>query len=120
MGFDYNALSQATNLLSSFNGQTKRKIITVNGIKEAQDFKLSYGESVLFLDSNEDLLYVKQCDDIGKINLRVYQCIDCTQQYEEQTPSPICKADLDKFQNTILDEVKKLIGGQNEFNVKSK
>lgn len=116
MAFDPNGFAQMTNILSGFNYPNKRKIITVNGLKEAQDFKLNYGESILFLDSNEDILYVKQCDDIGKVTLNVYRCMEITQDFITPEPSPVSRADLDAFQNNLLEEVKKLIGGPNELN----
>ena len=120
MAFDPSSFSQMTNILSGFNYPQKRKIVTVNGLKEAQDFKLNYGESILFLDANQDILYVKQCDEIGKVSLNVYQCTEITQNFITPEPSPVSRADLDAFQSNLLEEVKKLIGGQNELNDKTK
>lgn len=116
MAFDPNGFAQMTNILSGFNYPSKRKIITVNGIKEAQDFKLNYGESILFLDANQDVLYVKQCDEIGKVSLNVYQCTEITQNFITPEPSPVSKADLEAFQTNLLNEVKKMIGGPYELN----
>lgn len=119
MAFDPTNFSQMTNILSGFSYPNKRKIITVNGLKEAQEFKLNYGESILFLDANQDVLYVKQCDDIGKVSLNVYKCIDITNDYITPEPAPVSRADLDAFQNNLLNEVKKLIGGPYELNDKT-
>lgn len=115
MAFDPNGFAQMTNILSGFNYPARRKILTVNGLKEAQEFKLNYGESILFLDANQDILYVKQCDEIGKVSLNVYKCIDVTNEIITPEPSPVSRADLDAFQNNLLEEVKRLIGGPNEL-----
>lgn len=117
MGFDSNSITQMANIISGFN--QKRKVMTVNGIKEAQELKLNNGESILFLDSNDDILYLKQCDDIGKVTLRVFQCTDITDDFTSNTENnSISKADLETFEKNILNEVKKLIGGKNELDVK--
>lgn len=112
MGFDTSQISQFGNLLTTFNSPQKRTILTFNGYREAQDFKLNRGESIIALDSNEDVLYLKECDDIGKYSLKVFSCIDVTNQIQEQNnPTYITKSDLDSFSNNLLSEVKKMIGG---------
>lgn len=112
MGFDTSQISQFGNLLTTFNSPQKRTILTFNGYREAQDFKLNRGESIIALDSNEDVLYLKECDEIGKYSLKVFSCIDVTNQIQEQNnPTYITKSDLDSFSNNLLSEVKKMIGG---------
>lgn len=110
MGFDTSQISQVGNIFSAFNTiQNKRSILTLS-FKEAQDFKLNHGESFLALDPNEDILYVKECDDIGKCSLKIYSCSDVTAEYQAlNTPSTLSKADLELFSQNILSEVKKMI-----------
>lgn len=65
-----NALLQ--NMNGSNNAQAKRNIVTVNGIVEARSFALNPGESVVLVDSNEDIFYIKECDDIGKCSVKAF------------------------------------------------
>lgn len=126
---NYNQIQQAGNLLStlgnlnstpSLNFQNKKDILTVNGLQEARDFKLNNGENVILMDCNNDIIYVKRCDDIGKVTLNVYECKDVTDTYEKQnTPANISKADFDNLVKSI-SELKNYInkGVQNEYNAK--
>ena len=70
---DYNAIAQS--LLAGMTGnnpntlpaQPKRSVITVTGLSEARGFNLNPGESVVLIDSNDDVFYIKECDEIGGI-----------------------------------------------------
>ena len=101
MGFDYNSISQATNLLNVFN-PGKHEIITVNSLQQAKDFHLNRGDSYLLLDPNADILYIKECDSIGKLSLRIFKLTDVTESYEaESTPVSISKLEYDNLIQTI-------------------
>lgn len=119
---NYNQIAQATNILNSLgnfqNIGQKRDIITVNGLQDAKDFKIGNGESVILMDANNDIIYVKRCDEIGKVGLSVYQCIDITEKFEkENTQANISKADFENLVKSIA-EMKTLLGkgGRNEHN----
>lgn len=113
-----NQLSQAGNLLStigSFQTFTPRQdITTVNGLQEARDFKLNKGERVAMIDANSDILYIKECDEIGKYTLKVYECKEITDKFErENTPAVISRAEMDDMVKAIADIKAMLAGGNN-------
>ena len=111
MAYDFN---QANAFLSNITSTSKREIVTVNGYKNAQDYWLNRGESVLLLDSNEQLLYMKTCNEIGKCELKVYKCEDVTERYKNQEPAVITQSQINdlhakiekltesKMQNSLL------------------
>ena len=70
-------LMQAGNLLSTLyqtqQQNTKREVVTVNGVSEAQAFRLDKGESIALIDCNADVLYIKESDDVGKTTMRIYE-----------------------------------------------
>jgi len=119
---NFNNLSQVGNVLTSlgtFQNFQKRDILTVNGLSEAKDFKLNNGESIMLMDSNDDIVYVKRCDDIGKVSMNIYKCVDVTDEFERKnTPANVSKADFDSLVQTI-SELKQMMnkgGNKNEHN----
>lgn len=110
-------------LLTSLYNTTfppKRCVTRVNGVQEAKDFKLENDESVALIDANEDILYIKECDGTGRYSLKIYQCIDKTEEYiSKSTPANISKAEFDSLKSS-LEELKSLLvkgGKKNEHNV---
>lgn len=102
------SLLQANNFLSTLYSSPqvapKREVITVDGVNEAQSFRLDKGESVALIDCNTDVLYVKESDEVGKTSLRIYECVDKTEEYlAKNTPAQISKADFDKLQNQLTN-----------------
>lgn len=114
MAYDFN---QANAFLSNITSASKREIVTVNGYKNAQDYWLNRGESVLLLDSNEQLLYMKTCNEIGKCELKVYKCEDVTERYKNQEPAVITQSQINDL-NAKIEKLTALLGGKNESNVK--
>lgn len=97
----------------------KREIITVNGVQEAQTFKLEKGESIALIDANEDVLYIKDCDEIGKCNLKIYQCIDKTDELLSATnPSSFNRLEIDQMKSDLAEIKTLLRGSRNEYNAK--
>lgn len=123
---DLTQLSQVGNIFSTLGGLNnnnlnnafykKNEIITVNGFQEAKDFKLNKEESILMLDTDGNILYVKECDSIGKYTLKVFECSDITDKYEkEHTSADISKADFENLMQT-MKEMKSILttkGGNN-------
>lgn len=98
MAFDYNTLSQATNLFSSINGFQKHEILTVNSLQQVKDFVINKGDSYLLLDPNADTLYIKECDSIGKICIRSFALTETTQEViNESSPVTISKTEYRKL-----------------------
>lgn len=114
MAYDFN---QANAFLSNITSTSKREIVTVNGYKNAQDYWLNRGESVLLLDSNEQLLYMKTCNEIGKCELKVYKCEDVTERYKNQEPAVITQSQINDL-NAKIEKLTALLGEKNESNVK--
>lgn len=115
---NYNQLAQAGDFLSNFakgNNPPKQTIVTVNGYLEAKDFRLDKNESIAMLDSNADILYLKECDDIGKYTLKVFRCEEITQEFVQQSqPQQISKAEFDKLSKDIADLKSMLMSSTNK------
>lgn len=98
----------------------KREVVTVNGVSEAQAFRLEKGESIALIDCNADVLYLKESDDVGKTTLRIFDCIDKTEEYiAKNTPAQISKADFDNLTNQISNLTNLLSKGVNNASQKS-
>lgn len=117
MSINYQQLAQAGNFLSTLGGvvpsspvqSQRREIISANGYQEAKDFRLDRGESIILLDANANIVYLKECDDIGKISLKVFDCKDITEQYSLQnTPANISKAEFEGLKQA-MQEIKTLL-----------
>lgn len=121
MALDYQQLAQGVNFLTSLSNPNyslnRHEILTVNGLQEAKDYKLNRNERVALIDANSDVLYIKECDEIGKYNLKIYECTDVTDKFEMQnTPASISKAEFDELKNSLV-EMRKLLEVKNEHNV---
>lgn len=116
------SLVQAGNFLSTLynpNNTQKREVITVNGVSEAQSFRLDKGESVALIDCNADILYIKESDDVGKTSLKIYECKDKTEEYlAKNTPAQISKADFENLTNQINNLTNLLSKGVNNVTQK--
>jgi outer membrane murein-binding lipoprotein Lpp len=111
MGMDYNAI--ASSLLAGMTGnqnnfqnqQPKRGVITVAGIAEARGFNLNPGESIVLIDANDDVFYIKECDDIGKSTTRSFKYEEIE---PEETSGTVSKKEFDKLSGDVK-ELKTLI-----------
>ena len=112
MGFDYNSI--ATSLLAGMTGtsqnnfnapQPKRGVITVAGLTEARGFNLNPGESVVLIDANDDIFYIKECDDIGKATTRSFKYEEIEQ---EEVSGAVSKKEFDKLSGDVK-ELKSMI-----------
>lgn len=112
MALDYNAI--ASTLLAgmtgntnqnNFNSQPKRGVITVTGLSEARGFALNPGESVVLIDSNDDVFYIKECDEIGKSTTRSFRYEEIEM---EEVSGGVTKKEFDKLSGDVKD-LKKLI-----------
>lgn len=121
---NFNQMAQAGSILSSLGNMNitqKQDIITVNGLQEAKDFKLNKGERVAIIDSGADILYIKECDEIGKYSLKVFECKEITDRFEkENTPAMISRAEFDNLMQSVIEMKSMLKGGSNEHNVNGK
>ena len=109
---DYNAIAQS--LLAGMTGnnpntvqapQPKRGVITVAGLSEARGFNLNPGESVVLIDANDDVFYIKECDEIGKSTTRSYMYEEIEQ---EETSGAVSKKEFDKLSGDV-NELKAMV-----------
>ena len=120
MAYGYNQFTE--NLLNSLCGSTygsKREIVSVNGLQEAKNFILNRGENIILRDSNEDRIYVKACDELGKYSLKIYQCSVITEKViSDNTPTAVSRSDLDSLKAEIANLTQIVKGVVNEHNAK--
>ena len=109
---DYNAIAQS--LLAGMTGnnpntlqapQAKRGVITVAGLSEARGFNLNPGESVVLIDANDDVFYIKECDEIGKSTTRSFMYEEIEQ---EEVASGVSKKEFDKLSGDV-NELKAMV-----------
>lgn len=108
---DYNAIAQS--LLAGMTGnnpntmqtQPKRSVITVTGLSEARGFNLNPGESVVLIDSNDDIFYIKECDEIGKSTTRSFMYEEIEQ---EEASTGVSKKEFDKLSGDV-NELKAMV-----------
>lgn len=103
---DYNAI--ATSLLAGMTGTNqnslaapKRGVITVAGLSEARGFNLQPGESVVLIDANDDIFYIKECDDIGKSTTRSFKYEEI--ELEETSSGGVSKKEFDKLSGDVKE-----------------
>jgi hypothetical protein len=109
---DYNAIAQS--LLAGMTGgnpntmnsqPAKRGVITVAGLSEARGFNLNPGESVVLIDANDDVFYIKECDEIGKSTTRSFMYEEIEQ---EETAAGVSKKEFDKLSGDV-NELKAMV-----------
>ncbi len=114
MGLDpnlTNTLTQglASSLLNQLDGNKnngpKRQIITVSGADEARTFSLDKGESIVLVDDKDDIIYIKECDSIGKSSIKAFR-------YEEiemtEATGGVSRREFDELKSDIAD-IKKMM-----------
>lgn len=123
MGLDpnlTNTLTQglASSLLSQLDGSkagntAKRQIITVCGADEARAFSLEKGESAVLVDDSDDIIYIKECDSIGKSSIRAFR-------YEEiemtEASGGVSRKEFDALKSDIADIKKMMEAGSGKLN----
>lgn len=108
---DYNAIAQS--LLAGMTGNNsttmqapaKRGVITVAGLSEARGFNLNPGESVVLIDANDDVFYIKECDEIGKSTTRSFMYEEIEQ---EEVSTGVSKKEFDKLSGDV-NELKAMV-----------
>jgi hypothetical protein len=123
MGLDpnlTNTLTQglASSLLSQLDGNkggtaAKRQIITVCGADEARSFSLDKGESAVLVDDTDDIIYIKECDSIGKSSIKAFR-------YEEiemsEASGGVSRKEFDALKSDIADIKKMMEAGNGKLN----
>lgn len=120
MAMDYNTIAQS--LLAGMTGnnqnmtaQPKRSVITVAGLNEARGFNLNPGESIVLIDANDDIFYIKECDEIGKSTTRSFKYEEI--QLEEAPAGSVSKKEFDKLSGDVKElksMVKEFVNGKHD------
>ena len=117
MAMDYNTIAQS--LLAGMTGNNqnmtvpKRSVITVAGLNEARGFNLNPGESIVLIDANDDVFYIKECDEIGKSTTRSFKYEEV--QLEETPAGTVSKKEFDKLSGDVKElksMVKEFVNGK--------
>lgn len=74
----------------------------VQGIEGAKAFQLMPNSNTVLLDSENDVFYIKTCDNIGMCNLRIFK-------YDEITDIPKQSHEPDLSQFVTRQEVEEMI-----------
>lgn len=88
--------------------QPKREIVSVNGINGARNFSLDRGENIILMDANEDVVYVKTCDETGRCNIKVYSCTDITESATVENGDSVNRKDIERLSDEV-SELKNMI-----------
>ena len=117
---DYNAIAQS--LLAGMTGnnpntlqapQAKRGVITVAGLSEARGFNLNPGESIVLIDANDDVFYIKECDEIGKSTTRSFKYEEV--ELDDGPAGAVSKKEFDKLSGDVKElksMVKEFVNGK--------
>lgn len=62
--------------VSTNNNNINTGINWVQGIEGAKSYILQPGENILLMDSEDDRLFIKSCDEIGKPSIRSFKLIE--------------------------------------------
>lgn len=116
----YNGYGNLLNQICGTTYDNKREIVSVNGLQEANNYFLGRGENIILRDANEDRIYVKACDEMGKNTLKIYDCVDVTEKIlKESIPQQVSRSDFDQLSNELADIKKMFIEVVNgKYNVK--
>lgn len=83
-------------------------ITWVQGIEGAKSIMLKSGETALLMDSEDDRLFIKTCDEIGKPTIRVFRLTEeVEQQNINNTIDTSSFVKKDEIYNIVLD----ILGG---------
>ena len=103
---DYNAIAQS--LLAGMTGSNgnmgagnKRGVITVAGLNEARGFNLNPGESIVLIDANDDVFYIKECDEIGKSTTRSFKYEEI--ELDDAPAGAVSKKEFDKLSGDVKE-----------------
>ena len=84
--YNYPWTSYGTSQIQSQQSQMNNGIIWVQGESGAKSYLIAPGQSVLLMDSEKDVFYIKSSDGSGMpMPLRVFEYTERTQQQQKQT-----------------------------------
>lgn len=88
--------------------QQNSGIIWVQGENAAKAYPVSAGQSMLLMDSEDSVMYIKSTDQSGMPHLRVFEYKERTGNKEvPKTTEYISREEFDKFKDEIKDEIRR-------------
>lgn len=92
--------------------QQYKQYAFVNGIEGAKAFQMPTNQTMLLMDSDKPIVFMKTTDNLGKANIRYFNLIeiseaDTIKQYQPQPmPEYALKSDID----ALNEKIDKLLG----------
>ena len=84
----------------------------VNGIDSARTYQIPYGGSVLLMDTEKPMFYVKSTNQTGQVSLKSYEFKEV--QTKEPTSDFVTKEQFDSL-NEKLDRLLRGIGDESDI-----
>lgn len=87
------------------NNMYKNSILWVQGIEGAKAFQLMPNSNAILMDSeNDDIFYIKNCDNIGMCTLRKFKYQECIEEPQKKVDMSayVTKAELESYVNNLL------------------
>lgn len=84
----------------------------VNGIEGAKSYQVYPNQSVMLMDSDDSIVYLKQADNTGRATIRTFKLEEVIEKQEPKAPAAeyVSKADFDTLSNKFDALLKKLEG----------
>ena len=89
--------------------QQNTGIIWVQGENAAKAYPVSAGQSILLMDSEDSIMYIKSTDQSGMPHLRVFEYKERIGTHKDtpQTTEYISREEFNKFREEIKDEFRR-------------
>lgn len=88
-----------------------QSIQRVNGIDGAKAYQLGAGQTMALFDSNEDLFYLKSCDNAGFPTIRVFKFEELSEFDKKQDFNTdfVSKEEFETFKKEVAEYVQQFI-----------
>lgn len=93
-------------------GYNHTQLAFVNGIEGARSYQLLPNQTMFLMDNENPVFYMKTSNQLGQSNIRGYKFEEINLNSNPQTD------ELNELRKQI-QELKQIIGGNNESNIKS-
>ena len=84
----------------------------VNGIEGAKSYQVYPNQSVMLMDSDDSIVYLKQADNTGRATIRTFKLKEVVEKEEPKAPASeyVSKADFETLSRKFDALIKKLEG----------
>ena len=105
-----NYFGNSYNPLPSYNYSPSRSMNTyafVNGIEGAKSYQMLPNQTVLLMDSDNPICYMKQSNNIGQATIRIFKLEEVTEQSNKPNEY-VLKSDFDSLVKKVDELIKAL------------